>query len=49
MGKYEEITALFALHEDQENAVSMKKYMKSQFDFYERLQREKRYIRTLSS
>ena len=34
MGKYEEITALFASHEDKENAVSMKKYMKSQFDFY---------------
>ena len=34
MGKYEEMAVLFASHEDKENAVSMKKYMKNQFDFF---------------
>lgn len=34
MGKYEEMTVLFASHEDKENAVSMKKYMKNQFEFF---------------
>lgn len=34
MGKYEEMTVLFVSHEDKEHAVSMKKYMKNQFEFF---------------
>ena len=34
MGKYEDIVGLFTAHENQKNAVFMKKYMKNQFDFY---------------
>ena len=34
MDKYLEIKKLFELKEDKENAKSMSKYMRNQFDFY---------------